>query len=50
MPKTLVHDVPACDNVKPLLREKCRDALALSSANQVEVREGFSFQEERPCR
>ena len=37
---------PACENVKPLLREKCKDALALSSANSVEVREGFSFQEE----
>ena len=43
--KSLVRR-PACENVKPLLREKCRDALALSSQNQVEVREGFSFQEE----
>ena len=37
---------PACENVKPLLREKCKDALALSSDLTVEVREGFSFQEE----
>ena len=36
----------ACENVKPLLREKCKDALALSSEHAVEVREGFSFQEE----
>ncbi|CAH0369491.1 unnamed protein product [Pelagomonas calceolata] len=37
---------PACENVKSIVREKCKDALALSSETSVEVREGFSFQEE----
>ncbi len=36
----------ACNNVKPMLREKCKDALALSSEHAVEVRESVSFQEE----
>ena len=36
----------ACANVKPMLQEKCKDALALSSEHAVEVRESVSFQEE----
>ena len=43
--KSLVRQ-SACNNVKPMLREKCRDALALSSEHSVEVRESVSFQEE----